>query len=223
MTQPTARLTADGSHTLATTEGILYHSHHGAVQESRYIFLEAGLTEAARVFPQEELRILEIGFGTGLNAFLTALEAETLQRSIHYTAAELHPIPETLAATLNYPELLGHAGIFGAIHAAPWEESGPVTKYFSLRKLLLDASSQSPPAGSFHAVFFDAFSPENQLELWTTDVFARVHKAMQPGGVLTTYCSKSAVRRAMQAAGFAVEKLAGPFGKREIVRARKAV
>lgn len=161
---PSIILTADGSHTLTTQIGVTYHSHHGAIAESGHIFIEAGLKEAARIFPQEELFILEIGFGTGLNAFLTALEVETSQRPILYHATELHPVPEPVAATLNYPDLLGHREIFAALHAAPWEEATDLSPHFALHKHHLDAT-QTLPAGPSHCIFFDAFGPEVQPEL----------------------------------------------------------
>lgn len=214
-------LTADGSHTLATSTGVTYHSHHGAIAESRHIFIDAGLKEATHLFPDTELSILEIGFGTGLNAFLTALETKSSQRPIRYHTAELHPIPEPVAATLNYPELLGHRGIFAALHALPWDEATEISSHFTLHKHLLDATQALPP-GPFHCIYFDAFGPEVQPELWTEALFARIREVMHPAAILTTYCSKSAVRRAMRSAGLAVEKLPGPYGKRDIVRARRA-
>lgn len=217
----TVLLTADGSHTLATSTGVIYHSHHGAIAESRHIFIEAGLKEAACIFPTTELSILEIGFGTGLNAFLTALEANASQRRIRYHTTELHPIPEPVAATLNYPDLLGHREIFAALHTSPWDEATEISPHFTLHKHLLDATQALPP-GPFHCIYFDAFGPEVQPALWTEAMFARIREAMHPGAILTTYCSKSAVRRAMQAAGLVVEKLPGPYGKRDIVRARRA-
>ena len=218
---PILRITADGSHTMVSDSGILYHSHHGAIQESRHIFIEAGAKEAARIFPEDELSILEIGFGTGLNAFLTAIEAESIQRNIRYSTTELHPISETLAVSLNYPDTLGHAGIFDALHAAPWEDPVAITPRFSLRKLQLDAAAQELPSGPFHCIFFDAFAPEDQSELWTEVLFRSLFERAAGGGILTTYCAKGIVRRVMQAAGWSVEKLPGPTGKREIVRARK--
>lgn len=218
---PSPILTADGSHTLATADGTLYHSHHGALQESRHIFIEVGFQEAVRLFPQEDLHILEIGFGTGLNAFLTAREAEASQRPTHYHTTDLHPISEATAAGLNYPETLGGAEVFRAIHAAPWGKAVCITEAFTLTKHHLDATSAELPLGPFHAIFFDAFAPNVQPELWTPDMFTRIHAVMHPGALLTTYCSKGVVRRAMQAAGLIVEKLPGPPGKREIVRARR--
>ena len=222
MPQPTALLTADGSHTLATPDGILYHSHHGAIQESRHIFIGAGLKEAASVFPEEDLRVLEIGFGTGLNTLLTALEGERLQRSVRYTTTELQPISADLAAALNYPRLLSQGDApFRAIHAASWETPVAVAPFFTLIKHRLDVATQPLPAGAFHCIFFDAFAPEDQPELWTKSVFQHLYERTEARGILITYCSKGVVRRAMQAAGWTVEKLPGPPGKREIVRARK--
>jgi len=218
---PVIRLTADGSHTLSNDVGVLYHSHHGALQESKHIFIEAGLEVAERCFPAGELRVLEIGFGTGLNAFLAALKMAQMQRLLVYHTTELYPVSEDVAAGLNYPQLLGEGeAFFRGIHAARWEETVQLSEHFLLCKHKLDAARQPLPSGPVHCVFFDAFAPEDQPELWTEAMFARVRAAMHPGAVLVTYCSKGVVRRAMETAGLTVEKLPGPPGKREIVRAR---
>jgi tRNA U34 5-methylaminomethyl-2-thiouridine-forming methyltransferase MnmC len=230
--------TADGSHTVAIPEmRVTYHSHHGAVQESMHVFIEAGLhwrlgltgqaTKVATHIISEPtsgqtskppLHIFEMGFGTGLNAYLTALEAEKLQQPIHYTAVEKYPLAAEEAAALNYGN--ENRGLFQQLHKAPWEINIPVTSLFSLKKCNTDFQdflSEQP----FDIINFDAFAPTAQPELWTEAIFSKLYHQTNIGGVLVTYCSKGVVRRAMQAAGFTVTKIPGPPGKREMVRAEK--
>lgn len=213
--------TADGSHTVVLPEsGASYHSHHGAIQESMHVYIRAGLADALLYFADDMLRVLEVGFGTGLNAFLTALEADRLRRRIDYTAMEPFPLSPEEASVLNYPEQLGYPELFLELHAAAWEVAVPVTKQFFLHKVHTDLQ-RFKSADPFHLIYFDAFTPGAQPELWTEAVFDRMYELLLPSGILVTYCSKADVRRAMQAAGFTVEKLPGPWGKREILRAMK--
>ena len=183
------------------------------------MFIQAGLNYSKDVFPETPLRILEVGFGTGLNALLTLQEAAKLQRRIHYTALELYPLEEEQAKQLNYASA-GDQQTFMQLHTSEWEKEIPLTSLFSLQKnrtSLLDFSSTA----SFHLIYFDAFAPAAQPELWTQDVFEKLYAAMLPSAILVTYCSKGDVRRAMEAAGLKVEKIQGPPGKREMVRAHK--
>ena len=214
-------LTADGSHTVEVPDmQVTYHSRHGAVQESMHVFLRAGLEEARLRFPGEELAVFEMGFGSGLNALLTAMEAETDQLKIRYTAVEAFPLNPEEARLLNYGKELGEEELFGKLHDAPWNEEVNITPGFTLQKLagrLQDIQN----AHRFHLVYYDAFAPSAQPELWTEAIFRQVHGLLHPGGILTTYCSKGDVRRALQAAGFIVTKLPGPPGKREMVRANR--
>jgi len=208
-------LTKDGSHSVSIPEmNVTYHSIHGAVQESMHVFIHAGFHYIQDIFPTGAVRILEIGFGTGLNALLTLQEATSLQRPVHYTSLELFPLEKEQALQLNYTD----QQYFTTLHTSNWEEDVQLSPFFTLHKKrtsLLDFSSE--PA--FHLVYFDAFAPAAQPELWTKEVFEKLRKALFPSGALVTYCSKGDVRRAMQAAGFKVEKIAGPPGKREMVRA----
>ncbi|MCU7548516.1 tRNA (5-methylaminomethyl-2-thiouridine)(34)-methyltransferase MnmD [Chitinophagaceae bacterium LB-8] len=216
-------VTKDGSHTVAIPEmNVTYHSHHGAIQESMHVFIETGLVYLLSQPEQQktQLRIFEMGFGTGLNAFLTAIEGEKRKAHIYYTAVEKYPLSVVEANSLNYQLVLGQQDLFERLHHCPWGVDHTINKYFTLRKEQTDILSFTAQE-SFHLVYFDAFAPSAQPELWTEDVFRKLFDIMVEGGVLVTYCSKGSVRRAMQAAGFVVTKLAGPPGKREIVRAVK--
>lgn len=212
-------LTKDGSHTIVLREtGVTYHSVHGAIQESKHVFLEAGLTFVAERTGNREISVFEMGFGTGLNAFLTAIYAIENNRKIAYTTVETLPLNATEAGALNYPETLGHAAVFQQLHACAWNEEVKLNAFFSLQKQPIDLAAFSS-AQPFDLLYYDAFAPSAQPELWTKEVFARLIAVLKPGGVFVTYCSKGDVRRALLTAGFRVEKLAGPRGKREMVRA----
>ncbi len=218
-------LTADGSHTVSIPEmNVTYHSVHGAIQESMHVFIEAGLRFCWDRFRQPgELNILEIGLGTGLNALLTLAETEKSNQDILYTALELYPLTQEQYSTLNYCIELKQPNLqsaFLSIHDCEWEKSIPVTSKFVLHKTnqsLLNYTN----ASNFHLIYFDAFAPAAQPELWTVEVFQKLYALLQAEGILVTYCSKGDVRRAMQSAGFTVEKIPGPPGKREMLRAIK--
>jgi tRNA U34 5-methylaminomethyl-2-thiouridine-forming methyltransferase MnmC len=212
------RLTADGSHTIALPDaGITYHSHHGAVGESRHVFIEAGLQPLFRS-ATVPIAILEVGFGTGLNALLTLQEARQHQHSVLYTAIELLPLSPAEISQLNYGECLQDQPGFLAIHQACWEEAVAIDPYFTVKKIKTSLLTLKG-INNFACIYFDAFSPTHQPELWTEAVFQQMYQLLLPGGLLVTYCSKSVVRKAMMAAGFRVEKIPGPWGKREMVRA----
>lgn len=214
--------TQDGSHTLLSdTYGVSYHSRYGAIQESRHVFIEAGLYPA--IVRRKTLRILELGFGTGLNALLTLEEARQRGLTVFYEAVEAHPISPGQAALLNYPEQLQCAGdrpLFQALHTAAWDEAQPITSYFTLRKL--HAPFETAPLGhDFDLLYYDAFAPGAQPELWEENVLRRAYDALAPHGVLVTYCAKGSVKRALRNLGFQLEALPGPPGKREMTRAVK--
>ena len=217
--QTELKLTEDGSHTLFVP-GIdeCYHSTHGAIQESRHIFIEAGLKQCLK----PEINVLEIGFGTGLNAFLALLEAERYGTQIHYTSLELCPVEVEKALQLNYPQEIApeKRQLFELLHTSPWNEESAITPNFSLKKIETDFT-EFVFEGNFDVVFFDAFSPEKQPEMWSSELFSTIYAHCNRGAILTTYCAKGIVRRAMQEAGFTVERLQGPPGKREILRGLK--
>ncbi|MFN8286117.1 MAG: tRNA (5-methylaminomethyl-2-thiouridine)(34)-methyltransferase MnmD [Chitinophagales bacterium] len=221
--------TADGSHTLYSEQfNEIYHSRHGAIQESKHVFIEAGLNAVLRsgeVFSNENpVYIFETGFGTGLNALLTMLEAEKQNFKVNYTSIELYPIPIETIKELNYTDILGYQYCYGpyhSLHLVRWNEVHPVTPHFSFKKIQDSLLQYQLPSETYHLIYFDAFAPEHQPEMWTAEVFTKVYKALKPGGLLVTYCSKSVVQKAMKEAGFSIEKLPGPPGKREMIRAHK--
>ena len=216
-------LTEDGSHTLRVEDiDECYHSTHGAVQESLHIFIDSGLREYLSVNgDNSEIKVLEIGFGTGLNAFLTLIEAERLKLKINYTTLELYPLSTDDTIRLNYPEIIcGDRGLFEKTHYSPWDEENEISSFFSLCKIKADFTRYELQ-GIYDVIYFDAFSPEKQSEMWAESGFERIYKKSGDGAVITTYCAKGVVRRAMQSAGFVMERLPGPPGKREILRGRK--
>lgn len=217
-------LTKDGSHTIAIPElNVTYHSVHGAIQESQHIFIEAGL-KASDLFSYIGVHhVLEIGFGTGLNALLTLIEADKHENRIYYSGIDLYPLSEEHAALLNYCELLNkpaYQPLFMKMHEGPWDEMFEITDYFRLTKIK-DSVLNFTSDNFYSVIYFDAFAPTAQPELWTKEVFEKLFNMLHPDGLLLTYCSKGDVRRAMLAAGFSVEKIPGPPGKREILRASK--
>lgn len=214
--------TKDGSHTVQVPGwNVTYHSHHGAIQESMHVFIEAGLVPMLTQPTSQPLHIFEMGFGTGLNAFLTAIEAGKHRKPIHYTAIEQFPLSKKEASELNYPTILHHNNLFQKIHECGWKEDVPISDFFTLRKENADLVNYSTDQ-QFNLVYYDAFAPSAQPELWTEKVFQKLFSRLAEDGMLVTYCSKGDVRRAMKAAGFTVEKLPGPRGKREMVRATRA-
>jgi tRNA U34 5-methylaminomethyl-2-thiouridine-forming methyltransferase MnmC len=213
--------TKDGSHSIEIPGlCVTYHSIHGAIQESKYVFIDAGLNYILNNSAIQSLRIFEMGTGTGLNAFLTAIEAEKQKLRIHYTTVEQFPIKSEVVKLLNYPDILGHPDLFQTIHDSKWNEPVRINEYFTLNKIDIDFLSFSS-SQHFNLVYYDAFAPGTQPELWTEEIFEKLFFMLEPNSVLVTYCSKGDVRRAMMAAGFIVKKLHGPPGKREMLRAVK--
>lgn len=213
------KMTEDGSHTLFSVRvGECYHSEHGAIQESEHIFIDSGWKHCHKSEPH----VLEIGFGTGLNAFLTLLQAEKDQKKTVYTALELYPLEKDRIENLNYSQLLdlSKKELFDQLHSVDWNRRVPVTSWFELEKLQADFTKVEL-SGVYDLIYFDAFSPDKQPEMWTPERFEYLFQHAAQGAVLTTYCAKGVVRRALQAAGFQVERLPGPPGKREILRATK--
>jgi len=211
-------LTEDGSHTFFVPEmGEHYHSVHGAIQESLHIFINNGYKKCS----YDRISILEIGFGTGLNAFLTLLESDSDNKPVYYESWEAFPLSKEESGILNYPHLLnaGHSK-FKAIHEAGWEISIPVTDQFLLKKVHGDIRNINTEC-KFDLVYFDAFGPDFQPELWESGIFKKIYRVMNENARLVTYSAKGQVRRNLREAGFAVEKAPGPPGKREITIAIK--
>ncbi|MBC9796205.1 tRNA (5-methylaminomethyl-2-thiouridine)(34)-methyltransferase MnmD [Sinomicrobium weinanense] len=212
--------TADGSTTIHLEEwDEHYHSVHGAIQEAYHVFIKNGLA----VFPRGGISVLEIGFGTGLNAFITLLEAEKHKLKLNYTGVEAYPVSAEELQELNYVKEL-EAGqqshLFEKMHAVSWEETHRISGEFVLTKRK-QSFTDIEDKEKFNLVYFDAFGPRVQPELWTEEIFSKMYTALKDGGVLVTYSAKGSVRRAMQAVGFTVERLPGPPGKREMLRATK--
>lgn len=215
--------TADGSHSIfAPTLDEHYHSIHGAIQESLHVFIKAGLEALPKTL--DNIHILEMGFGTGLNAFMTYLANQAFpNRTIHYTSLEAYPISEEMVLQLNYPitlQAVEQTAVFQQLHQAPWNVSTQITPKFTLTKLHTTLEEVNLPP-KFHLIYYDAFAPSAQPELWTTAIFQKLYDALLPDGLLTTYCAKGVVKRGMKNVGFQVEGLPGPPRKREMTRAKK--
>jgi tRNA U34 5-methylaminomethyl-2-thiouridine-forming methyltransferase MnmC len=220
-------VTKDGSHSVAIPEWeVSYHSLYGAVNESLHVFIESGLkywfnqhTTASRCV------IFEMGFGTGLNALLSVIEAKNWQRNVLYETVEAFPLENSITQQLNYCEALAQASwqpVFELLHACEWNKVQAITDLFSFKKINAPLADYAP-GEPINIIYYDAFAPAAQPELWTKEVFERLLGFLAPDGILVTYCSKGDVRRALLAAGFSVEKIPGPPGKREMIRARKTL
>ncbi|NMB72630.1 MAG: tRNA (5-methylaminomethyl-2-thiouridine)(34)-methyltransferase MnmD [Bacteroidales bacterium] len=212
-------LTADGSHSVTDSRtGETYHSVHGAITESVHVFLRNGFQACSK----KEIFLLEVGFGTGLNALLTLLEAVRTGQKVCYVALEPFPLPLEKVQLLNYPALLPDcpSATFRLLHEAPWEKEVRIAPHFYLtrHRTQLELSETNL---RFDLVYFDAFSPAVQPTLWQKEIFDRLFSIMAPGSLLVTYAAKGQVRRNMQEAGFRTERLPGAPGKREMLRARK--
>lgn len=220
--------TADGSKTIQIEEwNEQYHSVHGAIQEANYVYIKHGLLFYVELIselqkqPSETINVLEIGFGTGLNALLTFLKAQDIKQSINYVGVEAFPIASEELAQLNYPSQLNIDPEFLVqIYECSWGTSHRISDVFLLtkqQKFFKEISEENV----YNVIYFDAFGARVQPELWTEAIFKRMHKALKRNGVLTTYSAKGSVRRALMAVGFEVEKLEGPPGKRHMLRALK--
>jgi tRNA U34 5-methylaminomethyl-2-thiouridine-forming methyltransferase MnmC len=211
--------TQDGSSTIYNKDmDQAYHSTHGAVSESVHVFIENGL---ARI-NKKCVNVLEIGFGSGLNAFLTAIYAIKNQININYHCIEKYPVPIELIAQLNYSQIIGYPELFNSLHSAPWDISVHITQYFKLVKYNLDLLNI--PAGAFEEIdiiYFDAFSPSKQSDLWTTEQFTKLNQVLKPDGALVTYSAAGLVKNALRESGFSIKRLQGPPGKHHMVVAKK--
>ncbi|MCG2430836.1 tRNA (5-methylaminomethyl-2-thiouridine)(34)-methyltransferase MnmD [Aequorivita xiaoshiensis] len=214
--------TGDGSYTLHIAEwNEQYHSKHGAIAEALHVFIKEGLFYWTDNNSSKDISILEIGFGTGLNAFLTLLETETHNFNITYTGVEAYPLEVSEIETLNYPELLNTSEEgFLTLHNTPWEEKSSISDNFHLLKNKMYFSEITLDS-SIDLIYFDAFGIRVQADLWTEEIFQLMYNALKPNGVLVTYAANGNARRAMQAVGFSVERIPGPPGKKEMMRATK--
>lgn len=220
-------ITSDGSTTIHLPDwNEQYHSKHGAIQEAKHVFIKKGLSffNAELVSAsQNDISIFEIGFGTGLNAFITFLEAEKNQQEINYVGVEAYPVAADEIEKLNYVNELdakNYQAIFEKMHQTSWEEKHQISEKFALtkRQQFFDDISDKD---AFNIIYFDAFGARVHPEAWTEKIFKKMYEALKINGVLVTYAAKGSVRRAMQSVGFSVERLDGPPGKREMLRAIK--
>jgi len=214
--------TLDGSTTIHLKEwDECYHSKHGAIQEAKHVFIKNGLS----LFENNPVSILEIGFGTGLNAFITFLESIEKNQKIDYVGVEAYPVNAEEVLAMNYVEeldALKFHNIFEKMHKCEWDNKVEICDQFSLtkRKQFFDEIDDFE---IFDLIYFDAFGYRVQPELWSTEIFQKMYNSLKPNGVLVTYAARGVVKRSMIAVGFTVEKLAGPPGKREMFRAFKKV
>jgi tRNA U34 5-methylaminomethyl-2-thiouridine-forming methyltransferase MnmC len=211
--------TSDGSHTIYVPElDEHYHSIHGAVQESSFIFIRNGFDSS----DADPINILEIGFGTGLNALLTAIHGRTGKRIIYYTSLEKYPLASEIIDSLNHHRFAGAEGkeIFNRIHAAEWDTMINICPNFNIKKIRTDFTEKKPE-GIFDLIYFDAFGPDKQPEMWTPEIFRSIADVTRKNGILVTYSAKGEVKRNLKACGFDVELLPGPPGKRQMIRAVK--
>lgn len=214
--------TSDGSTTIHIPEWKeSYHSKHGAIQEANHVFIKNGLS----LFEGRDIAIMEIGFGTGLNAFITFLESSKLKQDIDYVGVEAYPVSNEELAAMNYVAELGvssQQSTFNLMHQSNWEEKCIIDGHFDLtkRKQFFDDIVDE---NYFDLIYFDAFGYHVQPDLWSTEIFRKMYNALKNNGVLVTYAARGVVKRSMIEVGFTVEKLAGPPGKREMFRATKKI
>ena len=214
-------VTEDGSHTLFVPElDENYHSTHGAIQESQHVFIESGLLFSTK----QEVTILEIGFGTGLNALLSLIAGEKAAKHIQYIGIEKYPLRPEEYSVLNYGELLSETGKkqLLQLHACAWESEQHISDQFILQKLACDArliNWETLPY--FDLIYFDAFAPNKQSDLWNQELYRSIYNHANHDALFVTYCAKGVVRRDLQAVGFKVERIPGPPGKMEMLRGIK--
>ncbi|WP_396140218.1 tRNA (5-methylaminomethyl-2-thiouridine)(34)-methyltransferase MnmD [Flavobacterium sp.] len=211
--------TNDGSTTIYLPEwNESYHSKNGAIQEAYHVFIKNGLS----LFKVKSIAILEIGFGTGLNAFITFLEAKKTNLTIDYVGVEAYPIEMEEAMKMNYPNEIdvSETTVFKKIHEFSWDLKNQLSDNFMLTKrkqFFQDIQDEA----SFDLIYFDAFGFRVQPDLWSDTIFVAMFKALKPNGILVTYACRTSIKNAMLSAGFSVEKLPGAPGKREMLRASK--
>lgn len=213
--------TADGSSTIFIPElNEQYHSLKGALTESEYVYIEKGFS-----FQQKKkLTVFEVGFGTGLNCLLTAIKAKKQEKITHYISVEKYPLTNEILSKLNYGQLISKEAeiIFDKIHACSWNEKNQISDYFSLTKIKTDLVTHAQKfAQKFDVVYFDAFGPDKQPEIWKPEIFSKIYEECFPGCVFVTYSAKGEVRRNLSQIGFAMERLPGPPGKKQMLRGIK--
>lgn len=214
--------TSDGSHSLLNEEmNETYHSVHGAIQESRHVFISNGLEFCLNRNFSPTISILEIGFGTGLNALLTVEHCKKINRALKYTTVEAFPLEETVWRRLNYSDILGEEELYQRLHDTSFNKEHLVSPNFNFLKLLTPVEQAEFQRQMYDLVYYDAFAPSKQPELWEFPVLQKISEALKPGGIFVTYCAKGQLKRDLAALGIQVETLPGPPGKKEMVRGTK--
>lgn len=215
-------VTGDGSHSLVNTAlNETYHSRHGAMRESQYVFIEQGLKFLLKKSSPANVSILEVGFGTGLNAWLTWSESKRLAIKIHYHSLETYPLPPSVWQQLNYVQTDVEKNEFAQLHASPWGNAIPLSQNFILQKIEQSVQQFDSGARTVNLVYFDAFAPNKQPALWELPILKKVTDMLEPQGVFVTYCAKGQLKRDLRSLGMDVASLPGPPGKREMIRATK--
>lgn len=221
-------ITEDGSHSIYIPElNENYHSTHGAIQESLHVFIEAGLKKALAENLSSVFNILEVGMGTGLNLLLSFIETKEITVAINYTSIEAYPLDKDFIQQLNYADILSSSlkfpvqGVFEKIHDCDWEKELELSDNFTLKKIKNKLQDVDLKNNTFDLIYYDAFGPPTQPEMWTDEIFTGLFSVLKNNGALVTYCAKGEVKRSLKRAGFNVESLPGPPGKREMVRAVK--
>ena len=213
------RLTADGSHTLYRKDiDENYHSIHGSIQESQHVFIKNGLHYCYKTLLKKDISILEIGFGTGLNCFLSYLYSKKNNVRVNYFGLELYPLNNNIISQLNYCSNNKEQVVFNKIHELNWNEWGNITDFYKIIKIkssLQDYKFKN----KYDLVFFDAFGPRVEDQLWKKEWYSKIKNSLNNSSVLVTYCAKGSVRRDLISVGYKVERLEGPKGKREMLRA----
>ena len=220
-------LTKDGSHTVynsALDES--YHAYNGALTEAEYVYIEHGLNyylQRSKHLSNQNIRILEFGFGTGLNAILTLAESRQLDCTIQYTSAEPNPLPDNVISHLNHGQLIKHnfETQFNQVHNAKWNEDVNLTDAFTIHKALSKIEELPNDGPQFDILFYDAFAPSKQPEAWTFEVLKRCSDLLSPEGLLVTYCANGQFKRSLKSLGFELDQIEGPMGRKEMTRAWK--
>lgn len=215
--------TLDGSNTIFIPEfDETYHSRYGAIQESLHVFVSSGLKFKTEL---NDINVLEVGFGTGLNTLLTFIHSEETKKNIKYTSVEAYPLKWNFLSKLNYIDIIFNGKYFAVyekIHKCSWESFSILSPNFMLRKQNIKLQNVLFKS-EFDVIYFDAFAPRVQSELWTERIFTSMYMALKPGGVLVTYCAKGSVKRTLKSVGFDLQSIPGPPGRREMSRAIKPI
>lgn len=212
--------TQDGSHSLFNPElNETYHSIHGAIQESNHVFIKNGLEFFLANSNDEPVNVLEIGFGTGLNVLLTLQKSTQLKNKINYTTLEAFPLAKDVWSKLNYINSIGLKDYFTLLHESAWNEWMPITDKFDFLKLKLKLEEVTLEANHYNVIYFDAFAPNKQPELWQPFILKKVTDYLKPNGIFVTYCAKGQLKRDLKDLGLNIETLPGPPGKKEMIRA----